>query len=62
MSGDERSVASSLDKKKSLVLTLVQYQNQDQKIAILCLNAKLKTHKELLTGYKESQFIRWIVI
>ena len=54
MSGDERSVASSLDKKKTLVITLTQYQNQDQKIAILCLNAKLKTHKELLTGYEES--------
>lgn len=54
MSGDERSVASSLDKKKTLVITLVQHQNQDQKIAILCLNAKLKTHKELLTGYEES--------
>ena len=54
MSGDERSVASSLDKKKTLVITLAQYQNQDQKITILCLNAKLKTHKELLTGYEES--------
>ena len=54
MSGDERSVASSLDKKETLVTTLAQYQNQDQKIAILCLNAKLKTRKELLTGYEGS--------